>query len=246
MNFYNTSISNKKVDSTNFSQLFKLLYAKKFFFTLILINLLVQVAITYYVHINFQHIEFTKDDQVRRYIIIGAHILSFALFIILDIVPMPIWLKFIMFSLLSITMGIILEDIKPFVDEETIRTAFIGSISIFVSMFAFGLTLIGSAIQLPYKISLGLFFSLLVLLISSIVQYFIYLSSILKKTLLGFTLLLFSVYVVYATNIIAQRDYSGDVITASLDYYLELFNICMALLYYTIMKLFYSVKNVLN
>jgi hypothetical protein len=113
-------------------------------------------------------------------------------------------------------------------------------------MLAFGLTLIGSAIQLPYKISLGLFFTLLVLLISSIVQYFIYLSSILKKTLLGFTLLLFSVYVVYATNIIAQRDYSGDVITASLDYYLELFNICMALLYYTIMKLFYSVKNVLN
>ena len=113
-------------------------------------------------------------------------------------------------------------------------------------MFAFGLTLISSTIVLPYKISLGLFFALLVLLIGSIVQYFIYLSSILKKTLLGFTLLLFSVYLVYATNIIEQRDYSGDVITASLDYYLELFNIFMALLYYTIMKLFYSFKNVLN
>jgi len=246
MNFHNTSISNKKIVKTDFSQLFKLLYAKKFLFMLILITLLIQVAITYYVHINFHKLEFIKDDQLMRYIIIGAHILSFALFIILDIVPMPIWLKFIVFSLLSITMGIILEDIKPFVDEETIRTAFIGSISIFVSMFAFGLTLIGSAIQLPYKFGLGLFFALLVLLIGSIVQYFIYLSSILKKTLLGFTLLLFSVYVVYTTNIILQRDYSGDVITASLDYYLELFNICMALLYYTIMKLFYSLKKGLS
>jgi len=255
MNFNNTSItsitsittiSNKKIVKTNFSQLFKLLYVKKFFFMLILINLLIQVAITYYVHINFNRVELTKDNTIRRLLIIGAHILSFVFIIILDVVPMPIWLKFILFSLFSVTMGIILEDIKPFVDEETIRTAFIGSISIFVSMLAFGLTLIGSAIILPYKFGLGLFFALLVLLIGSIVQYFIYLSSILKKTLLGFTLLLFSVYVVYTTNIILQRDYSGDVITASLDYYLELFNICMALLYYTIMKLFYSLKNGLS
>jgi FtsH-binding integral membrane protein len=237
---------NKKIAKTNFSQLFKLLYVKKFFFMLILINLLIQVAITYYVHINFNRVELTKDDKVRRLLIIGAHILSFVFIIILDIVPMPNWLKFILFSLFSVTMGIILEDIKPYVDEDIIRTAFICSISIFVLLFAFAIALIGSAIQLPYKISLSLFFALLVLLISSIIQYFIYLSSILKKTLLGFTLLLFSVYVVYATNIIAQRDYSGDFITASMDYYLELFNICVALLYNISMKLFYSIKNVVK
>ena len=237
---------NKKFAKTDFSQLFKLLYLKKFFFMLIFINLLIQVAITYYVHINFNRVEFTKDDTVRRLLIIGAHILSFVFIIILDVVPMPNWLKFILFSLFSVTMGIILEDIKPYVDEEIIRTAFIGSISIFVLLFAFGLALIASAIQLPYKIGLGLFFALLVLLISSIIQYFIYLSSILKKTLLGFTLLLFSVYVVYATNIIVQRDYGGDFITASMDYYLELFNICVALLYDISMKLFYSIKNVLK
>jgi FtsH-binding integral membrane protein len=252
MSFNNTSItnittiSNKKIAKTNFSQLFKLLYVKKFFFMLILINLLIQVAITYYVHINFNRVELTKDDKVRRLLIIGAHILSFVFIIILDIVPMPNWLKFILFSLFSVTMGIILEDIKPYVDEDIIRTAFICSISIFVLLFAFAIALIGSAIQLPYKISLSLFFALLVLLICSIIQYFIYLSSILKKTLLGFTLLLFSVYVVYATNIIAQRDYSGDFITASMDYYLELFNIFVALLYNISMKLFYSIKNVVK
>jgi len=234
---------NNKIVKTDFSQLFKLLYVKKFFFMLILINLLIQVAITYYVHINFNRVELTKDDKVRRLLIIGAHILSFVFIIILDVVPMPNWLKFILFSLFSVTMGIILEDIKPYVDEEIIRTAFIGSISIFVLLFAFALALIASAIKLPYKIGLGLFFALLVLLISSIIQYFIYLSSILKKTLLGFTLLLFSVYVVYTTNIIAQRDYSGDFITASMDYYLELFNICVALLYDISIKLFYSIKN---
>jgi FtsH-binding integral membrane protein len=237
---------NNKIVKTDFSQLFKLLYIKNFFFMLILINLLIQVAITYYVHINFNRVELTKDDKVRRLLIIGAHILSFVFIIILDVVPMPNWLKFILFSLFSVTMGIILEDIKPYVDEEIIITAFIGSISIFVLLFAFGLALIASAIKLPYKIGLGLFFALLVLLIGSIIQYFIYLSSILKKTLLGFTLLLFSLYVVYTTNIIVQRDYSGDFITASMDYYLELFNICVALLYDISMKLFYSIKNVVK
>lgn len=233
----------KKIVTSDFSQLFKLLYVKKFFFMLILINLLIQVAITYYVHINFNRVELTKDDKVRRLLIIGSHILSFVFIIILDVIPMPNWLKFILFSLFSITMGIILEDIKPYVDEEIIRTAFIGSISIFVLLYSFALALVSSAIVLPYKISIGLFFALLVLLISSIVQYFIYLSSILKKTVLGFTLLLFSLYVVYSTNIIAQRDYDGDFITASMDYYLELFNICVALLYDISMKLFYSIKN---
>ena len=110
-------------------------------------------------------------------------------------------------------------------------------------MFAFGLALIKSNVVLTYKFSLGLYFVLLILLISTIVHYFMYTSSILKKTGLGFTLLLFSVYIVYATNIILQRDYSGDFITASMDYYLEIFNMFVALLYDTIMKLFYIVKN---
>ena len=90
---------NKKIVKTDFLQLFKLLYAKKFFFMLILINLLIQVAITYYIHINFERVELTKDDKVRRAIIIAAHILSFVFIIILDIFPTPNWLKFILFSL---------------------------------------------------------------------------------------------------------------------------------------------------
>jgi len=249
MNFNNTSItsittiSNKKIVKTNFLQLFKLLYAKKFFFMLILINLLVQIAITYYVYKNFDRLEVAKNRKLRRILINGSHVLHLVIIIILDVVPMPIWLKLILFSIFSITLGIMLEDIKLIVKEDTIKIAFIASISIFALLFSFGLALIKSNIILNYKFSLGLFFVLVVLLISSIIQYFIYSSSILKKTLLGFASLLFSVYVIYATNIIAQRDYGGDFITASLDYFLIIFNICVALLYYTIMKLFYGVKN---
>jgi hypothetical protein len=88
---------NKKIVKNDFSQLFKLLYAKKVFFMLILINLLIQVAITYYVHINFNRVELTKDDKVRRLLIIGAHILSFVFIIIFLLkltCPITAWLVF--------------------------------------------------------------------------------------------------------------------------------------------------------
>jgi FtsH-binding integral membrane protein len=38
-------------------------------------------------------------------------------------------------------------------------------------------------------------------------------------------ILLFSAYIVYDTNVILQKNYFGDFITASLDYYLDIINL---------------------
>ena len=209
--------------STDLSQLFRLLHAKKQFYLFILINILVQIAITYYVHVKFEEIEINKDDKHQRIIIIAAHILSFVLIIILGVIPMPIWLKFII-------MGIILEDVKTIADLNTIKTLLLGGVSIFVSMFAFGLVLIESNIQLNYKVELGLYFALISVLISTIVQYFIYYNSIIKKLVLVFLLLLFTIYIVFTTNNILQRNYYGDFITASLAYYIDIFNIMFTII----------------
>ena len=97
-------------------------------------------------------------------------------------------------------------------------------------MFLFGVVLIITGIKLSYQFGLGLLFALLLLLFLSIVQFFMVSSSFLRKLILVFTLLLFSVFIVYDTNSILQRDYSGDFITASLDYYLDILNIFTALL----------------
>ena len=216
--------------STDLSQLFRLLHAKKQFYLFILINILIQIAITYYVHVKFEEIEINKDDKHQRIIIIAAHILSFVLIIILGVIPMPIWLKFIIFSLFSVTMGIILEDVKTIADLNTIKTLLLGGVSIFISMFAFGLVLIESNIQLNYKVELGLYFALISVLISTIVQYFIYYNSIIKKLVLVFLLLLFTIYIVFTTNNILQRNYYGDFITASLAYYIDIFNIMFTII----------------
>jgi FtsH-binding integral membrane protein len=38
-------------------------------------------------------------------------------------------------------------------------------------------------------------------------------------------IILFAMYVIYDTNTILQRNYSGDFVTASMDYYLDIINL---------------------
>jgi FtsH-binding integral membrane protein len=219
-----TNRNKKSIFKNDLSNLFKLIVNKKEFFLLIFINLIIQIYITYYV---INNVDATKQTQRNRNI---AYLLTFALILILAFIPMPAWLKFFIFSLFSALLGFILSSIKTIVSEEVIKSAVLGTFSIFVFMFAFGVGLIANGVKLSYQFGLGLFFALLLLIFITIVQYFILASSFLKKAIIVFTLLLFSVFIVYDTNSILQRDYSGDFITASLDYYLDIVNIFTALL----------------
>ena len=47
----------------------------------------------------------------------------------------------------------------------------------------------------------------------------------LVKTLSAIGIIIFSGYVIYDTNVILQRNYYGDFITASLDYYIDIISI---------------------
>jgi len=143
---------------------------------------------------------------------------------------MPMWLKFIIFCVFSAVWGYIFSSVRPIVGEDNVKMAMTGAISIFALMFAFGVGLILSGIRLGYKFGLMLFYALLILILFRIMQIFIPTSSLTKKIVVIFSLLLFSVYVVYDTNSILQRNYYGDFITASLDYYLDILNIFANLL----------------
>ena len=56
--------------------------------------------------------------------------------------------------------------------------------------------------------------------------------SLWSKGLAAFSLFLFSMYVIYDTNKLMQRNYYGDFITAALDFYLDIINIFVNLLSY--------------
>ncbi len=227
----NLATKNKKpiFKNNNLSQLFKLISEKRVFFALILATLVSQLSITYYVSENVKIEEEDGKKKINSKLI-GAYVAIFVIILILAFITMPPWLKFILFSLFSTAFGVILGYRKSGVDPGIVKSALVGTASIFVTMFAFGVALIASGIKLGLQFGLGLFFALLFLIIVSIVQLFIVESSPLKKIIVIASLLVFSLYIMYDTNNILQRNYYGDFITASLDYYLDIINIFSGLL----------------
>ena len=206
-----------KIKST-FSNFSTLLNGKKEFLIMIFANLITQLGITYYVMNNTENV--TKG--VKYWILV---ITTFIIIYFLALVPMPSWLKFILFSAFSYIWGILLASFKLKInDDGLINMAMLGSIGIFAIMFLIGTFLLATGIQLGVKTGLFLFISLLILIIAQIFSLF-HKSTMLIKTLAAIGISIFSGYIIYDTNTILQRNYYGDFITASLDYYLDILNI---------------------
>ena len=189
-------------------------------------NLIVQLGITYYVMENTPATKNKEDNKSILYLYLFGGLL---IIFVLALVPMPSWLKFIIFCVFSYITGLLLSLLTLFVSSDIINMAIQGTISIFAVMFAFGVGLIMSGIKLGIQTSLFLLCSLLILIITRIVFWFSGASSYMNKMLTFVGLLLFSAYIVFDTNQILQRDYYGDFITASLDYYLDILNIFVKL-----------------
>jgi FtsH-binding integral membrane protein len=208
------------------SDMLSLIVSKKEFFILIFANLIAQLGITYYI---MQKTPAADKNAINFWILFGVQII---LIFVLVLVPMPSWMKFLVFSVFSYTFGLSLARLKTKYDPAMIQAAIMGTIGIFGAMMAFGAFLIMTGIKLGYQFGLALLYALLLLIIVRIVFMFIPSSSGTKRYLTIFSLLLFSVYIIYDTNSILQRNYFGDFITASLDYYLDIINIFVNLLSY--------------
>jgi len=118
---------------------------------------------------------------------------------------------------------------KYVVDPAIIQTAIAGVMGIFSSMFIFGMLLVLFGIKLSNTVGAILLLTLIAYIIINLVFVFMGNRSRVSKGLAIFGLGLFSLFVIYDTNQIMQRDYFGDFITASLDYYLEIINIFIKL-----------------
>jgi FtsH-binding integral membrane protein len=97
-------------------------------------------------------------------------------------------------------------------------------------MLAAGVALVGFGIYLGYQFGAFLLLSLLALIIAKLVNMVGPQLSSVKKVLAYIGLALFSLFVIYDTNEILSREYYGDFITASMDYYLDILNLFSNLL----------------
>ena len=207
-----------------FNKLMKLMYSKKEFLLQIFANLIVQLGITYYIMENADPNTYKK---IGFWILF---ILQLGIIYLLIAVPMHPILKFLLFSLFSASFGVSLANLKKKYDPQMIQVAIQSALSVFGAMFAVGIALLVFGINLGPKVGFILLLALLGLIIARIVLMVSSGYNKFKKTLSIIGIALFSLYIVYDTNVILGRNYYGDFITASLDYYLDIINLYSNLL----------------
>ena len=201
--------------------LMNLMYEKKEFIILVFTNLILQLGITYYV------MKYTDRKYINIWPLIAAQLI---IIFIMILIPMPEFIKFLLFCTFSYIFGLILSLLKKEYSEEIINVAIQGALTIFTFMLATGVFLFMGGINLGYKFGAILFWSLLALIVARLVFVLGVKMDQANKILSFVGIILFAVYVVYDTNNILQRDYYGDFITASMDYYLDILNLFSNLL----------------
>jgi FtsH-binding integral membrane protein len=203
----------------------KLIQEKKTFLIMIFANLIVQLGITYYILVNtdIQVIKQRKNSFFYRYSFIGFLPL-FVLIFVMNM-PMPSSARFIVFSIFSAYMGFILNFWEKLYGLEMLKAVILSVVGVFISMIVFALGLLSFGIKLGSTFGIVLLFALLLLIISRIVFLFAGTYSLYAKMFAVFGIALFSIYILYDTQQILSRNYDGDFVTASLDYYLDFINL---------------------
>lgn len=191
------------------------------------LTLLCQLAITYLTR-HLLSSDPILSKKVNKFLWIYI-IFAFMLIIFITFIPMPIYMKFVIFSVFSVFQGLVLNNITKYFDKNDIRSAVLGIGMIFLTFAIFGIILLNMGITLkPFA---GYLAGLLIgLIVASVIVIFIPLKNSNRKILLICGLIIFSLYVSYDTNVIFMRDYGGDYISAALSFYLDIINIFIRLL----------------
>ena len=197
------------------------MYKKRMFLMLVFANMFLQLSISYYVMI------YTNKSPIGHWYLFA---IQFLLIILLTMVPMPSFMKFILFSIFSYTFGLSLSRYKEVVDERAIHIAIKGALSFFALMIGVGIALTIGGIHLGQRFGAFLFWSLLLLIILQIISIVGDGLSMTHKVLSGAAIILFYMFIVYDTQQILSKNYQGDFISASMDYYLDIINLFVNML----------------
>lgn len=200
------------------------------FMGLVIGLMIVQLALTYYtMEALSKNVAFQDYMKANLWVLILAFILPIVIILVLALVPMSMYLKLMLFTLFSLLFGLMLSAIRTRVPPQVVKAAMIATLGIFVSMFIVGLVMAGFGYDL-FWLGVILFILLIMLLIAGVVMLFTDPSKKALRIRAILVIILFAIYVLFDTNQIIMRDYNGDYVTASIDYYLDVINIFTALL----------------
>ena len=185
--------------------------------------LILQLVITMVLVKSFQNsskiLEITK-----RYTLLFA-VMSIGIVFIMGL-GLPQEIKMIMFTILSIVIALFLSAITSRTSPHLVNQALASTVGIFVALSAFALVLSGMGIHLGWM-GVYLFAALIGLIVVSLVfvLYRAKTDNQFHKILVIVGMVLFSMFVVYDTNMVLQRDYVGGPIDAAEDFYLTFINL---------------------
>jgi protein lifeguard len=207
----------------------KTLSQKKGFLLSVYATLIVQLAITFAIVYGFRnHPKLSNATKQSMWIYLLA---SLGLILILSFVPMPIWLKIVLFGLFAVVTGGLLHHASRYISKEQINQALTGAIGIFIGMSVLAVILASLGIDLGW-LGLILLGALVGLVIASLVMWIIDTpkDSPFRRVMLWIGLVLFSIYITYETNIMLQPWYTQDFVDASISLYLDFINVFTSLL----------------
>lgn len=186
--------------------------------------MLFQLCLTFavFMYVRQNHPEVAKGVTTTFY---AALIMGFVLVLCMVYVPMPPWLKFILFVMFAACQGVTLGALGA-VPTEILKAALLSTIGVFVTMFVVGLALTYAGADLGFMgiILAGLLIGIIVM---RVVMIFVSISNATHKALLYVTLAVFSAYIAFETNQLLLSD-TEDVVDAALGYYLDILNLFMS------------------
>lgn len=140
---------------------------------------------------------------------------------------LPQWVKLVLFTVLSSIMAMFLTAMTSRVSPNIINQALISTIAIFVSLSLFALGVSSLGINLGWM-GVYLFAALIGLIVVSLVFLLVEKPTHVQqshKIIVAIGMVLFSMFVVYDTNMVLQREYVGTPIDAAEEFYLTFINL---------------------
>lgn len=206
----------------------KLLETKKFFIISIYTTLIIQLLITFIVLYILKKNIILSTIAKKHFVI--YIILLIAIILILIFIPMHSFIKLILFSILSIVIGTVLYNASSFMPKTIIEQALFGTISIFIciSMITFILAMYNINLDFVSLICIGAIIGLIISFIVLLINKNKFNTK--HKIIFCIFFIIFGIYIFYQTNVILQKDYKEDFISASIGLYLNFINIFVKLL----------------
>lgn len=214
----------------------KLVKGREKFLLSVYAILVVQLIVTFVLVRSFQNSPKILEATKRYSLLFG--LASIGVVIIMGF-RFPPMIKFLLFTILSVIIALFLSAITSRVSNELVNQALASTVGIFVALSVFALVLSSFGIHLGWM-GVYLFAALIGLVVVSLV-FLLYnmfntdqeksSNKRFHKMLVVFGMVLFSMFVVYDTNMVLQRNYVGGPIEAAEDFYLTFINLFTRTLY---------------